>query len=230
LKKKTVKTGPRPHERWYYVNGIMNSEWTTQGGIKRLNQLFDAETILLYNPTQGMFLDLLECFMARDLQWPTVPAIMTHKKIQKQLYKPRVKKVVLFGHSQGCIICADVLQFFDEDLKKDAISAEMLQKLEVYLFASPADIVSDAGGNIHVELFANEADLVSRLGVLAPKIVLPNAAPDTDKVFKNKRNGHLLVEHYLRDDFTDMVYRSSNIDPKLRTNSRLYTYFQRRRN
>jgi len=186
-----------------------------------VNESLDpSDTILLYNPTQGFLIDLWECILARDLQKPTFPAILAHEKINNILIKPNITKVVIIAHSQGCIIVSDVLQYLDEDFRNNNnITEEELNKLEIYLFASPADLVTDIDGRIHLEQFANTFDLVSEIGVLCPELQ-KEAVPNKDLVFTRVRCGHLLCEHYLREEFNQKVY----INSKGEKNSRLYDY------
>jgi len=114
------------------------------------------------------------------------------------------------------LISTEVLKYiqkdFDERTSSDynaiTLTNKHLEKLEVYLFASPAAEVRTCGGRIHVENFANQSDLVALLGVLSPQLRGKPHAANPNWVFIRNRNGHLLNENYLRDfDFDAFPYR-----------------------
>eukprot|EP01102_Stenamoeba_stenopodia_P006222 TRINITY_DN1706_c0_g1_i3.p2 TRINITY_DN1706_c0_g1~~TRINITY_DN1706_c0_g1_i3.p2 ORF type:complete len:630 (-),score=187.91 TRINITY_DN1706_c0_g1_i3:525-2414(-) len=212
-------------ERWFFINGIMNSRYNAHKNVLRLSKLFRRPFTLVYNPTQGIIMDLVECLFSRTLQYPTFPALAAHKLIEEAIMDKSIKRVVVVGHSQGCLISAEVLEYLAKDYKQREaseynhlhITDKHLQKLEVYLFASPAAEVLSFDGKVHIEHFANQSDLVALLGVLSPKReeLEPNAA-DPQWVFIRNRNGHLLNEDYVRDweqpifPYTPLIARNTN--------------------
>ena len=82
---------------------------------------------------------------------------------------PKLKRIVLIGHSQGCIIISNVLQLIANDTTSP-LPAEDVAKIEVHLFASPASKLDYLAEKVRIEHYANENDLVAAIGVLSPNI------------------------------------------------------------
>eukprot|EP01102_Stenamoeba_stenopodia_P013758 TRINITY_DN4500_c0_g1_i2.p1 TRINITY_DN4500_c0_g1~~TRINITY_DN4500_c0_g1_i2.p1 ORF type:complete len:764 (+),score=96.03 TRINITY_DN4500_c0_g1_i2:67-2358(+) len=194
-------------EKWFFINGSMSSRYTAHKNALRLSKLIRRPITLVYNPTQGIVTDLVKCLFSRTLH-PIFPALAAHKLIEAAIMDKDVTRVSVVGHGQGCLISAEILKYITKDYKQREaseynnllITNKHLQKLEVYLFASPAAEVQSINHKVHIEHFANESDFVALLGVLSPirEELAPNAA-DPRWVFIRNRNGHLLNEHYLRD-------------------------------
>ncbi|ODN74204.1 hypothetical protein L202_07650 [Cryptococcus amylolentus CBS 6039] len=179
-----------PEESWLFVNGIA----TSTSGLKliqeRLFNLFGRPVIGIHNRTYGIWFDLVECMVQRDLLWETTDIRDGYNVLTKELEKPEKKKVVLIAHSQGGIITSAWV-----DRLVSQYSPETLSKLEIYTFASAANhfsvpvlepqpfapISTSSGGSStkvvggrdktgsvfkHVEHFGNTGDFVSRIGVL----------------------------------------------------------------
>jgi hypothetical protein len=205
--------GRTTDEKWFFINGISNTPGMGFLNQKRFEQLFGRKVTLIYNPTQGIFLDLIECIAGRTFDIVAAPSAKAISEIRLALLDPQVSKVVLIGHSQGAIICQTVLQQISPTWFTDAV----LNKLEVYTFASPASCMPDYGGKVHVEHFAHQYDAIAQIGVLHPLIKYPKTQP----IFYNaERKGHILNEHYLID-FEKKPYKSKD-----GTESRLYSYLK----
>jgi hypothetical protein len=110
-------------ERWFFINGISNTPGMGFLNQKRLEQLFGRKITLIYNPTQGVFLDLLECIGGRTFEVIATPAATAIHLVRLALLNPKVTKVVLIGHSQGCIVSQTVL----EHISPEAYTAEVLK-------------------------------------------------------------------------------------------------------
>ena len=97
------------------VNGIATSASGLQLVLDELHGVFHRRVTGIHNKTYGIWWDLVECLLQRDLLWPTadvrvgyqvsrykrsllIQAICTH------IRDPKKKKVVLIAHSQGGII------------------------------------------------------------------------------------------------------------------------------
>ncbi|WVQ73541.1 hypothetical protein IAR50_003117 [Cryptococcus sp. DSM 104548] len=128
------KDNPYPDESWLFVNGIA----TSTSGIKliqeRLFSLFGRPVIGIHNRTYGIWYDLVECMVQRDLLWETTDIRDGYNVLTKELEKPEKKKIVLIAHSQGGIIASAWI-----DRLAAQYSPETLSKLEIYTFASAAN-------------------------------------------------------------------------------------------
>eukprot|EP01102_Stenamoeba_stenopodia_P013757 TRINITY_DN4500_c0_g1_i1.p1 TRINITY_DN4500_c0_g1~~TRINITY_DN4500_c0_g1_i1.p1 ORF type:complete len:656 (+),score=76.86 TRINITY_DN4500_c0_g1_i1:67-2034(+) len=173
-------------ERWFFFNGIMSSRHNARKNALRLSKLFRRPITLVYNPTQGIIMDLVKCLFSRALHYPIFLTLASLKLIETAMMDKDVTRVVVVGHGQGCLISAEILKYITKDYKQREaseynnllITNKHLQKLEVYLFASPAAEVQSINHKVHIEHFANESDFVALLGVLSPirEELAPNAA------------------------------------------------------
>jgi hypothetical protein len=135
----------------------------------RLNTLFKRDITAVLNRSFGLWFDLLECMMQRDLLLTTTDIRVGYKTVRKAVLDRRRKRIVIIGHSQGGIITSAWADMLLTD-----VPAELLARVEVYTFASAANHFSrpasaaDGRGQTfaHVEHFANENDFVAQFGVL----------------------------------------------------------------
>lgn len=217
-------------EKWFFVNGI----YTYQNGAKlaqtRLENLFGVPVDVLYNPTDGIFLDVIECIFGRSLHLWTNVTMRTYEQVYNALSDKDVKKVVLIGHSQGAILVSNILFILSNKNKNSSllsnkespVTDEMLRKLEVYTFASPANEMNDADGLIYCEHFVNAHDAVACIGIADREINY-----QTNNVFFNRhRRGHFLNQHYLCD-FDLKPYSTKNQVNGQPVTPRLYKYLER---
>lgn len=166
---------------------------------KELHRLFKRPIISILNRSLGLWFDLVECILQRDLllitsdirvgykvglafSLPYFPAFLelslTNQTVRQAVLDTSKDRIVIIGHSQGGIITSAWIDMLLTDVPQD-----LLSRVEVYTFASAANHFSrpaaDASGKFqsfaHVEHFANEHDFVAQFGVLgyAP---LPGAA------------------------------------------------------
>ena len=63
-------------------------------------------------------MDIFECICGRSLNWSTMPAVFAGHKLEERLSQPETSKVVLIGHSQGCIIAANTLLYLEKRRKQ----------------------------------------------------------------------------------------------------------------
>ncbi len=160
-------------EAWFFVNGVATNEKVAKWNGKRLRDLFNRPITVLFNPTNGLGMDLAECIFDRTLEWTSEPAKYVKKKLAKALVEK--EKVIVIAHSQGGIIVAAALEKLAKKYQK------YLHKLEIYTFACPADEMATMTQCIkklcecdnnkdnnkpYLEHFVNKQDLVAKLGVL----------------------------------------------------------------
>ncbi|RSH88092.1 uncharacterized protein EHS24_000619 [Apiotrichum porosum] len=162
------------HEReeWLFVNGICTTGSGAQLVANRLQQLFGRPVTAVLNRSLGIFFDLLECILQRDLFLTTPDIRIGYSHVRRAVMNPAKKRVVLIGHSQGGIIVSAWVDQLLCDFPDD-----VLAKVEVYTFASAANHFSRPSPTrlesaqsmpfAHVEHFANNGDFVSQFGVLS---------------------------------------------------------------
>jgi len=165
-------------------------------------------------PRKGLFFDLIECLIQRDLDYKTQDIRQGRAQIRSALASAATKKVVLILHSQGGIEGSSILDWLLSDL-----SHEVISKLEIFTFGNAARRFNnpllakhnssddeDKGGRgerviKHIEHYANSEDFVANIGVL--NFTSPSAQPYADGnafsglVFIREGSGHLLNMHYL---------------------------------
>jgi hypothetical protein len=56
------------HQAWFFLNGICTDRSVLRLNGKALANLFQRKVYLMHNPSDGIFLDLLECVVGRTLQ------------------------------------------------------------------------------------------------------------------------------------------------------------------
>ncbi|BEI79725.1 hypothetical protein CcaverHIS002_0102540 [Cutaneotrichosporon cavernicola] len=156
-------------EAWFFVNGVMTTNSGAEDIALRLHELFKRPITAVLNRSYGLWFDLLECMMQRDLLLTTSDIRVGYKTVRKAVLDTRRKRIVIIGHSQGGIISSAWADMLLTD-----VPAELLARVEVYTFASAANHFSrpaaaaDGRGQTfaHVEHFANEYDFVAQFGVL----------------------------------------------------------------
>src|SRR5262249_49444321 len=96
-------------EQWFFINGIGTDKDLALKNAERLRDLFAKEFITIYNPTQGLLLDLAESALQKFRNVNTEPVARAFIEIATALADNNVNKVVVIAHSQGTIITGDVL-------------------------------------------------------------------------------------------------------------------------
>ncbi|KAI9833185.1 MAG: hypothetical protein M1819_003808 [Sarea resinae] len=210
------------NERWVFVNGIATDYHGLQMNCDRLALTFGRRIIGVHNRTIGLFGDLVECLLQRDLSYNSMDTRVAYDYMKKFALDPTVSKVIVIGHSQGGIIVSMAVDRILADLASDVVS-----KFEIYTFGSAASHFNDplrspSGGTFlssprrasstrkqvllrphriirHIEHYCNEWDPVTRWGVF-DNIWLPSRIANRycGAVFVRRgATGHLLTQHYL---------------------------------
>ncbi|KAK6907925.1 hypothetical protein I203_101926 [Kwoniella mangroviensis CBS 8507] len=217
-------------EVWLLVNGIGTSRSGLKLILDTLYTQFGRKVIGVHNRTFGVWFDLVECMLQRDLFWNTTDTREGYNIISRHVADPDKEKIVLMAHSQGGIIMSS----WADQLLSD-FSHEQLKKVEIYTFASAANhfsIPETGSGPAFscVEHFVNEWDYVSDIGLLSfapPPLGLPVNSPTVPRlsgrfagrIFKRlATTGHLLITHYLPDN------NSILHDPAVLRHSKLASY------
>ncbi|KAL1407385.1 hypothetical protein Q8F55_006807 [Vanrija albida] len=208
-------------EKWFFVNGISTPPNAAQISVDFLHTLTGRPVTALLNRTLGVWFDLWECLLQRDLHQATKDIRDGYRPLVEAIKNPAYDRIVLIGHSQGGII----VSAWADQLLADFGETE-LRKVEVYTFASAANHFSRAGRSMagleedtsgpwaHVEHFANWQDFVAQFGVLShlppgataqlgaqgfrrddePRAMYGQFA---GRIFVRPNSGHNLLMHYL---------------------------------
>lgn len=165
----------------FFLNGICTDKSVWEINVKQIEDIFDFTISPLYNATNGLISDLIECIFGRTFNILDTETQHLYKTL---LHSIKTKeKVIVLAHSQGGIIIAQLVEhLLDNDVD--------LSNLEIYTFASASDEMIK--GNYHVEHYANNYDYVARIGVLEYKDNFHG------KIYKRQGSGHLLNVHYLK--------------------------------
>ena len=146
--------------RVYFVNGICVDKHWLQLNCETLEEHLKHQVNGIYNQTNGFFIDLIECFLQRNINFYTGSVLNAAAAVEADLRSGN--KVMLIGHSQGGIIVSLVV----DHLMNYYPSLVTTTNLEVYTFASAADEFMAPAIPIVVKHYANMFDVVACLGVL----------------------------------------------------------------
>ena len=194
-------------EYWIFINGITTTRSIGKSNVQRLTELFGRPIWFCHNPTDGLFMDLLECIVGkigllRNI-WLPRPEQVLATALQGALRgvaDGRYTKIVLLAHSQGTIITAQVLQKMIAAANNN--KTLMRQHLEVYCFANCSQQMSASNVKV-LENLTNTNDTVGWLGVLFPFPAFWKDIHGRGIVIEGTRVtepalwGHLLNTHYL---------------------------------
>ncbi|EXA32443.1 hypothetical protein FOVG_16364 [Fusarium oxysporum f. sp. pisi HDV247] len=172
-------------EKWLFVNGIGGEYFWLQLYCEKLRDTYRRNIQGVFNRSDGLFWDLVECAGERDINDKQNPLIQrTQSSIAAQKILKRELSValqdrgsdgfvVMIAYSQGCLLLRHVLQEF---VKGGSYQAAMANRLRVFTFGNPSIdwMGTDAQANNtplcehvnYTEHFANERDFVAALGVL----------------------------------------------------------------
>lgn len=120
-------------ERWFFLNGCCVSGHNLQQNVNVLSETFGRPVFGIHNRTYGVLGDLFECIMQRAFALFTEETRVCYEYVKAYCTDPKVKKVIMIAHSQGCIMASQILDQLYVDLP-----AETVAKLEVYTFGNAA--------------------------------------------------------------------------------------------
>lgn len=163
----------------YFINGIMTTKDVLDVNLDGLSRLLDEPVMGLYNPSRGMYRDLIESVVGRATSRLTPIA----RIMAQHLFYPVLsgKKIHIIAHSQGGIILSNVVKI----LKGYGLD---LSNIELFTIAGAQDefpLVKN------VEHFGNEKDYVFRIGAKHYQTRIAGIQ------YTANLPGHLLNSHYL---------------------------------
>jgi pimeloyl-ACP methyl ester carboxylesterase len=106
--------GPNRDERWFFVNGICSDARIARLNAALLTKVFHRPVTVLYNATEGVWLDLIECAFGKAWDAVTDAASANVGELLDALCDPNTRRVVLIAHSQGTIVAAVLLKVLEE--------------------------------------------------------------------------------------------------------------------
>ena len=198
-----------PHA--FFVNGICVDRNWLQLNCETLETYLDHQVKGIYNQTNGLLIDIVECVLQRNFNFYT-GSVLNAAAVVEAALRAKNGKVMLIGHSQGGIIVSLVV-----DHLVTYCPPALLANLEVYTFASAADEFMAPAIPITVKHYANMFDVVAWIGILGchffcsiiAAVCGPPYGEYYGQVFMNPYTfGHLLSTFYVFR--TPSVYQPLN--------------------
>jgi pimeloyl-ACP methyl ester carboxylesterase len=112
----SAPSGPDQDERWFFLNGICTDHRIAHLNAKLVQKLFGRPITILYNATEGVWVDLVECAVGKAWDSVTEAAERNLDALLDALCDDHVRHVILVSHSQGTIIAAVLLKVLEEML------------------------------------------------------------------------------------------------------------------
>lgn len=207
-----------PDEKWLFINGIANEFTWFQRSCDKLRDTFQRDVKGIYNRSDGILWDVIECLGERVAGGPNplIERTRSSKAAQAALARelhgtlwparrPPPRKVVVVAHSQGCLLLRLVLQDLVRDYPAGSRQREdVRERLRVFTFGNPSldwRVMDEKERSLSeyakaTEHFAHEADFVARLGLVTHRDA-PDSGYDPAHVFYSKEGrGHLFGAHY----------------------------------
>src|ERR1700688_193651 len=113
------------------------SQRSFRSHINSLSLIFGRPVIGVYNPTNGLVIDILEMLLLRSIQYPSRTSTTLYTQLRELLLPPSTRKVLVIAHGTGASILSSVLSKLHNDLPVDILS-----KLEIFTFGSAATYLS----------------------------------------------------------------------------------------
>jgi DNA-binding ferritin-like protein (Dps family) len=187
---KPIFLSGNPRAEAIFVNGVCSSFEMAKFQANTISELTGMDVELLYNKTDGLLFDLVECFQDRLQNEISKAAEQVAKRIVEKVTSQ--DNVYIFAYSQGTIITTKALQILNNVLDK-----KHKAKIKVFNFATATKYYQV--NDIHTEHYINSKDPVCLIGYLEYQEQISGTA-----YIKNKK-GHLLLADYLQclDTFED---------------------------
>jgi hypothetical protein len=166
-----------------FVNGICTSRGLVNYQKKYIEAAIGSEIEVLFNYSDGVFLDIYECMQDRTFNEDTLASRKTAEVIKEKLQY--TDELFIIGYSQGGIITSSALRSILNDLSFDE-----RKKINYITFASGSK--NSQLEDIKSEHFINSNDPICHIGYLS------NKDKYTGNVHVNENEGHLLIVDYLK--------------------------------
>lgn len=190
-----------------YINGILSSKQEVLNDLNKLKEIFNRPINCIYNPTDSLTVDLIECLLDKETNYITQPALVGLFTITKKILDPYIDKVIIISYSQRTIILSKIVNL----LPKLGIDKELyLKKLEIYTIANCSSKMEYISQNLpYMEHLVNEHDFIGKLGINCSDHLGSYIKIDGQKILVRNKYGHLLTENYLDNFLPD--FSNSNL-------------------
>lgn len=161
---------------YFFINGICTDNNSLKNSCKKIenhiNEKYKKDDIKvkgIHNPSDGIFLDLIECIYQRYFERNFIesePVKHTCDIINKYVENKDINEIIVIAHSQGCII----LDLAIKRIHRDMINKKNMSNFKIYTFANPV-LPEEFFKNVtnidptNVEHFYNKDDFVAGLGI-----------------------------------------------------------------
>ena len=209
----------KEEEFWIFINGMGTTREIFNMNVKYLKTIFKRPINGIYNTTDSILVDFIECLIDKETSIMSDPAHVTLIYILDAIYK--YDKIVIIAHSQGALIISQVLIA----LKSLDLKVKHYKKIEIYAFGNTASKMEYIHENYpYIETLANEFDFFSKLSNNVNNIKLKDKIKVDGEIFIRKNKyGHLLNIHYLdgfdQERTNEPLYLNKTGEP-----SKLYKY------
>ncbi|KAM0271442.1 hypothetical protein ACHAQH_009062 [Verticillium albo-atrum] len=209
-----------PDEKWLFINGIANEFVWFQRSCDKLRDTFRREVRGVYNRSDGILWDLIECCGERSAVEAEVNALIDRTQSSRAAQEVLVRelssalwpatgevpgKVVMVAHSQGCLILRLALHKLVRDNAGDMQRRkEMKERLHVFTFGNPSvdwrvmdDKVRPLSDYARMtEHFAHKVDFVAMLGCVTQPDGAESGYVGAPVFLSENGRGHLFGAHY----------------------------------
>ncbi|TIC09498.1 hypothetical protein E3Q14_03363 [Wallemia mellicola] len=203
-------------EKWLFVNGIGGEYQWLELGCNKLRDRFKKEITGIFNRSDGIIWDVIECAGERNeknkrsLLQLTKSSMDAQNILKKELVGAlwpntngkATHQVVMIAHSQGCLILRLVLQNILDEYKTKAERDDLINRLNIFTFGNPSLDWKTKNGSesLHhytklTEHFANKEDFVANLGILN-SYDFEQRGYLNDHVFISECKGHWFGSQY----------------------------------
>jgi len=180
-----------------FVNGILTNKEIIYQNINLLKKIFNRPVHAVFNNTDSLIMDLIECMIGKQTNDLTEASFVTLSVISKLVLNPNIKKLIIICHSQGTIIMAQVLT----NLSRFGLDKEyILKKMEIYAFANCSTKMKYIVNNYpYMEHLANENDIIAKMGGNCHPDIEHLIDIDGKRIINPTGMGHLFNSHYLHN-------------------------------
>lgn len=194
---------------YFFINGICTNNNSLKNSCKKIeNQIYNDEVKVkgIHNPSDGIFLDLIECIYQRYFERNFIesePVKHTCDIINKYVENKDINEIIVIGHSQGCII----LDLAIKRIHRDMINKDYMRKFKIYTFANPVlpkEFLKNVTNIIpkNVQHFYNKNDFVAGLGISTLEV--ENEKTKIEDIIKKEER-----ENYISNIFCSMKCNSA---------------------
>lgn len=190
-------------EKWLFVNGVAGEFFWLKLYCEKLRNTFGREITGIFNRSDGILWDLIECAgerspagdqktliqrtkSSREAQDKLKTTLERELKLSSTFDKKKNNYIVMIAYSQGCLLLRLVLEDF---VRSNVYSEAMNTRLRVFTFGNPSidwRVIDDPLHKYvnHTEHFANARDFVAKLGVM-------RGYPSPEGVYKSPQSGYM---------------------------------------